>query len=69
MRRRLNLTVLAVTAMVTLAFLIPLGAVVKVVAADRAMSVANQEAGVRSRASSPRRHRPPHSYRSSESST
>jgi signal transduction histidine kinase len=44
MRRRLNLTVLAVTAMVTLAFLIPLGAVVKVVAADRAMSVANQEA-------------------------
>jgi signal transduction histidine kinase len=44
MRRRLNLTVLAVTAMVTLAFLIPLGAVVKVVAADRALSVANQEA-------------------------
>jgi signal transduction histidine kinase len=44
MRRRLNLTVLAVTAMVTLAFLIPLGAVVRVVAADRAMSVANQEA-------------------------
>ncbi len=44
MRRRLNLTVLAVTAMVTLAFLVPLGAVVRVVAADRAMSVANQEA-------------------------
>ena len=44
MRRRLNLIVLAVTAMVTVAFLIPLGAVVKVVAADRALSVADQEA-------------------------
>ncbi len=44
MRRRLNLTVLAVTAMVTVAFLIPLGAVVKVVASDRALSVADQEA-------------------------
>ena len=44
MRRRLNLTVLAVTAMVTLAFLVPLGAVIRVVAADRALSVANQEA-------------------------
>jgi signal transduction histidine kinase len=44
MRRRLNLIVLAVTAMVTVAFLIPLGAVVKVVANDRALSVADQEA-------------------------
>ncbi len=44
MRRRLNLIVLTVTAMVTVAFLIPLGAVVKVVAADRALSVADQEA-------------------------
>lgn len=44
MRRRLILTVLAVTAMVTVAFLVPLGAVVKVVAADRALSVADQEA-------------------------
>ena len=44
MRRRLNLTVLAVTAMVTLAFLIPLGAVVRIVATDRALSVADQEA-------------------------
>ena len=44
MRRRLNLTVLAVTAMVTVAFLVPLGAVVKVVASDRALSVADQEA-------------------------
>ena len=44
MRRQLNLIVLAVTAMVTVAFLIPLGAVVKVVAADRALSVADQEA-------------------------
>jgi signal transduction histidine kinase len=45
MRRRLTLTVLAVTSMVTVAFLIPLGAVVKVVAADRALSAADQEAG------------------------
>jgi signal transduction histidine kinase len=45
MRRRLTLTVLAVTTMVTVAFLIPLGAVVKVVAADRALSAADQEAG------------------------
>jgi signal transduction histidine kinase len=44
MRRRLTLTVLAVTAMVTVAFLIPLGLVVKVVANDRALSVADQEA-------------------------
>jgi signal transduction histidine kinase len=44
MRRRLNLIVLAVTAMVTVAFLIPLGAVVKVVAADRALAVGDQEA-------------------------
>ena len=44
MRRRLNLTVLAVTAMVTLSFLIPLGAVVRIVATDRALSVADQEA-------------------------
>ncbi len=44
MRRRLNLTVLAVTAMVTLAFIIPLGAVVRIVATDRALSVADQEA-------------------------
>jgi signal transduction histidine kinase len=44
MRRRLNLIVLAVTAMVAVAFLIPLGAVVKVVANDRALSVADQEA-------------------------
>jgi signal transduction histidine kinase len=44
MRRRLTLTVLAVTAMVTVAFLLPLAAVVKVVASDRALSVAEQEA-------------------------
>ena len=44
MRRSLNLTVLAVTAMVTLAFIIPLGAVVRIVATDRALSVADQEA-------------------------
>ena len=44
MRRRLNLTVLAVTAMVTLAFIIPLGAVVRIVASDRALSAADQEA-------------------------
>ncbi len=44
MRRRLNLTVLAVTAMVTLAFIVPLGAVVRIVASDRALSVADQEA-------------------------
>jgi signal transduction histidine kinase len=44
MRRRLNLTVLAVTAMVTLAFIVPLGAVVRIVATDRALSVADQEA-------------------------
>ena len=44
MRRRLNFTVLAVTAMVTLAFIVPLGAVVRIVATDRALSVADQEA-------------------------
>jgi signal transduction histidine kinase len=44
MRRRLNFTVLAVTAMVTLAFIIPLGAVVRIVATDRALSLADQEA-------------------------
>jgi signal transduction histidine kinase len=44
MRRRLNLTLLAVTVMVTLAFIIPLGAVVRIVATDRALSVADQEA-------------------------
>jgi signal transduction histidine kinase len=43
MRARLALTVLAVTAMVTIAFLIPLAAVVRVVAADRALSAADQE--------------------------
>ena len=35
---------LAVTAMVTLAFIIPLGAVVRIVATDRGLSVADQEA-------------------------
>lgn len=44
MRRRLALTVLAVTATVTIAFLVPLAAVVKIVATDRAMSAADQEA-------------------------
>jgi signal transduction histidine kinase len=44
MRRRLTLTVLAVTAMVTIAFLVPLAAVVRVVASDRALSVGEQEA-------------------------
>lgn len=44
MRRRLTLTVLAVTAMVAIAFLLPLAAVVRVVASDRALSVAEQEA-------------------------
>jgi signal transduction histidine kinase len=43
MRRRLTLTVLAVTAMVSVAFLIPLGLAVKVVAADRALSLGDQE--------------------------
>ena len=43
MRIRLAATVLAVTAMVTIAFLVPLGAVVRVVAADRALSAADQE--------------------------
>ena len=43
MRARLAATVLAVTAMVTIAFLVPLGYVVRVVAADRAMSAAEQE--------------------------
>jgi signal transduction histidine kinase len=43
MRARLAATVLAVTAMVTIAFLVPLGAVVRVVAADRAVSAADQE--------------------------
>ncbi len=44
MRRRLNLTVLAVTAMVTLAFIVPLGVVVRIAANGRALSVADQEA-------------------------
>ena len=44
MRRRLALTVLAVTASVTIAFLIPLAAVVKIVATDRAVSAGDQEA-------------------------
>jgi hypothetical protein len=43
MRARLAATVLAVTAMVTIAFLVPLGYVVRLVAADRAMSAAEQE--------------------------
>jgi signal transduction histidine kinase len=43
-RRRLALTVLAVTATVTIAFLVPLAAVVKTVATDRAISSADQEA-------------------------
>ena len=43
MRRRLALTVLAVTATVTVAFLVPLAAVVKIVATDRAMSAGDQE--------------------------
>jgi signal transduction histidine kinase len=43
MRARLAAIVLAVTAMVTIAFLVPLGAVVRVVAADRALSAADQE--------------------------
>jgi len=44
MRRRLALIVLAVTGMITVAFLLPLAAVVRVVAADRALSGADQEA-------------------------
>ena len=44
MKRSLALTVLAVTASVTIAFLVPLAAVIKVVAADHAMSAADQEA-------------------------
>lgn len=44
MRRRLALIVFAVTAMVTVAFLVPLAAVVRVVAEDRAVSAADQEA-------------------------
>jgi signal transduction histidine kinase len=44
MRRRLALIVLAVTGMVTVAFLLPLAAVVRVVAADRALTGAEQEA-------------------------
>lgn len=44
MRRRLILTVLAVTSMVAIAFLVPLGAAVEAVAADRALAVADQEA-------------------------
>jgi signal transduction histidine kinase len=43
MRRRLALLVLAVTAMVTIAFLVPLAVVVRVVARDRALSAADQE--------------------------
>ena len=43
MRIRLAATVLAVTAMVTIAFLVPLAAVVRVVAVDRALSAADQE--------------------------
>jgi signal transduction histidine kinase len=43
MRFRLAATVLAVTAMVTIAFLVPLAAVVRVIAADRAVSAADQE--------------------------
>jgi signal transduction histidine kinase len=43
MRRRLALLVLAVTAMVTIAFLLPLAVVVRVVARDRALSAADQE--------------------------
>jgi signal transduction histidine kinase len=42
-RQRLALTVFAVTAMVTVAFLVPLAAVVRVVAADRALSAADNE--------------------------
>ena len=44
MRRRLAVIVLAVTGMVTIAFLVPLAAVVRVVAADRALGAADQEA-------------------------
>jgi signal transduction histidine kinase len=43
MRRRLALLVLSVTAMVTIAFLLPLAVVVRVVARDRALSAADQE--------------------------
>jgi signal transduction histidine kinase len=57
MRIRLAATVLAVTAMVTIAFLVPLGAVVRVVAADQALSAADQEsrslAGVLAAADNP----------------
>jgi signal transduction histidine kinase len=42
-RRRLALLVLSVTAMVTIAFLLPLAVVVRVVARDRALSAADQE--------------------------
>jgi len=44
MRARLALTVLAVTTMVMIAFLLPLAVLVRVVAADRALSSAEQEA-------------------------
>lgn len=58
MRRRLALIVFAVTAMVTVAFLLPLAAVVRVVAEDRALSGADQEvrslAGVLAAVPSPR---------------
>jgi signal transduction histidine kinase len=57
MRRRLALLVLAVTAMVTIAFLVPLAVVVRVVARDRALSAADQEsrtlAGLMAAISSP----------------
>jgi len=43
-RNRLALTVLAVTGMVTIAFLLPLAVLIRVVAADRALSGAEQEA-------------------------
>jgi signal transduction histidine kinase len=57
MRRRLALLVLSVTAMVTIAFLLPLAVVVRVVARDRALSAADQEsrtlAGLLSAVSTP----------------
>jgi signal transduction histidine kinase len=57
MRRRLALLVLSVTAMVTIAFLLPLAVVVRVVARDRALSAADQEsrtlAGLMSAISTP----------------
>jgi signal transduction histidine kinase len=43
MRRRLALLVLSVTAMVSVAYLLPLAVVVQVVARDRALSAADQE--------------------------